>query len=164
MDGKLRNMTTLYLIRGEEILLLYRIGSRVVLTPSWCGIGGHFEKEELNDARACVLREMYEEIGLTERDIEHLSLRYVTLRHKMNEVRQIYYFFAEMKAGVDITKECGEGILKWTAMEEIPDLAMPYTAKYVMMHYLQTGRFSEVLYGGIAQPEGVEFIEMKSWE
>ena len=50
MQGKLRNMTTIYLFREGKVLMLYRIGSRVVLQPSWCGIGGHFEKEELNDA------------------------------------------------------------------------------------------------------------------
>ena len=59
MDGKLRNMTTIYILRDNKVLMLYRIGSRVVLTPSWCGIGGHFEKEELNDARACALREIF---------------------------------------------------------------------------------------------------------
>ena len=30
MDGKLRNMTAIYISRGEEMLMLYRVGSRVV--------------------------------------------------------------------------------------------------------------------------------------
>ena len=46
MEGKLRNMTSVYITRESEgekqMLLLYRIGSRVV-APSWCGIGGHCE-------------------------------------------------------------------------------------------------------------------------
>ena len=29
MDGKLRNMTGLYLRKGDQILLLYRLGSKV---------------------------------------------------------------------------------------------------------------------------------------
>ena len=49
MDGRLRNMTAVYITRGEEMLLLYRVGSRVV-APSYCGIGGHFEEAELNAA------------------------------------------------------------------------------------------------------------------
>ena len=68
MDGKLRNMTAIYLSRNGKLLMLYRVGSRVVL-PSWCGIGGHFEKDELNDAKAAMLREMSEEIGIS----EHIS-------------------------------------------------------------------------------------------
>lgn len=51
----LRNMTTIYIIFKNKMLLLYRVGSRVV-QPSWCGIGGHFEKGELNNPKACVLR------------------------------------------------------------------------------------------------------------
>ena len=61
-DIKLRNMTSIYISCGTKILLLYRIGSRVV-PPSWCGIGGHFEPDELNDPRTCVLRELEEETG-----------------------------------------------------------------------------------------------------
>ena len=65
MMGKLRPMTALYLVDGDRILLLYRIGSRIA-DHSYIGCaGGHFEAEEYNDARACVLRELYEETGLT---------------------------------------------------------------------------------------------------
>ena len=45
-EGKLRQMTALYLLKGDRMLLLYRIGSRVV-EPCWCGIGGHLEPEEI---------------------------------------------------------------------------------------------------------------------
>ncbi len=37
-------MVSLYLMAGDRMLLLYRIGSRVVKSPCWCGIGGHFDK------------------------------------------------------------------------------------------------------------------------
>ena len=82
MNGKLRNMTGLYLRQGDRLLLLYRIGSSVVADSYIPAAGGHFEKAELNDARACVLRELYEETGLTERDIENLALRYIAMRMK----------------------------------------------------------------------------------
>lgn len=57
INGELRNMATIYLKQNDKMLLLERIGSRVV-KRSWCGIGGHFKSKELNDAKACVLREM----------------------------------------------------------------------------------------------------------
>ncbi len=64
----------------------------------WTGsAGGHFEECELNDAQACVLREMKEELGIDEEDIEGLSLRYITLRRTKGEIRQNYYFFADLK-------------------------------------------------------------------
>ena len=81
-DIKLRNMTSLYLTNGEKILFLYRIGSKVIADSYTGAAGVHFEKEELNDPKACVLRELYEETGLTENDIENLTLRYITLRMK----------------------------------------------------------------------------------
>lgn len=64
MNGKLRNMTSLYLRQGNRLLLLYRIGSKVVRDSYTASAGGHFEKEELNDAKACVLRELYDEHGI----------------------------------------------------------------------------------------------------
>ena len=54
------------------------------------------EKEELNDTKAGMLRELHEEIGLTESDLSDISLRYVTLRLKNGEIRQNYYFFANL--------------------------------------------------------------------
>lgn len=43
MDGKLRNMTSIYLFKGKKVLLLYRQGGRVV-NNVWTGsAGGHLE-------------------------------------------------------------------------------------------------------------------------
>jgi 8-oxo-dGTP pyrophosphatase MutT (NUDIX family) len=67
------------------MLLLYRIGSRVV-QPSWCNIGGHFESYELNNTKACALREVFEETGITESDITNLTFKYITLRNKNQEI------------------------------------------------------------------------------
>lgn len=51
MDGKLRNMASVYITDGDRMLLLYRQGGRVV-NDVWVGsAGGHFEPSELNDAR-----------------------------------------------------------------------------------------------------------------
>lgn len=47
MDGRLRNMTSIYLFKGGKVLLLYRQGGRVV-NNVWTGsAGGHFEKNDL---------------------------------------------------------------------------------------------------------------------
>lgn len=85
-------MTAIYLTKGDKVLLLFRQGGRVV-NNVWTGAaGGHFEEYELNDANACVLRELKEELNLCEKDISNLSLRYVTLRKTNGEIRQNYYF------------------------------------------------------------------------
>jgi 8-oxo-dGTP pyrophosphatase MutT (NUDIX family) len=64
MDGKLRNMTSIYLRKNGKFLLLYRMGSRVIGNSYTGTAGGHMEEAELNNPRACVLRELYEETGI----------------------------------------------------------------------------------------------------
>ena len=162
MDGKLRNMTSVYLTGEQGILCLYRIGSRVANNKYIGSAGGHFEKEELNDARACALREMQEELGLTEADVEDLKLRYITLRLKNGEIRQNYYFFGKLKTQRPL--ESTEGNLHWFSYEEAENLQMPASAKHVMLHYLKTGRFDDYLYAGMTEDTGTRFAVMKEFE
>lgn len=163
MDGRLRNMTSIYLFKGEKVLLLYRQGGRVV-NNVWTGsAGGHFEKNELNDAKACVLRELNEELGLQPEDIDGLTLRYITLRRTKGEIRQNYYFFAKLKESVDDNLVSNEGICRWFTLEEIKALEMPFTARYVIEHYRTIGYLTNALYAGVASPEGVNFFGLQEF-
>lgn len=162
MDGKLRNMTSVYLTGEQGILCLYRIGSRVANNKYIGSAGGHFEKEELNDARACALREMQEELGLTEADVEDLKLRYITLRLKNGEIRQNYYFFGKLKTQRPL--ESTEGNLHWFSYEEAENLQMPASAKHMLLHYLKIGRFDDRLYAGMTEDTGTRFAVMKEFE
>lgn len=161
MDGKLRNMTSVYLVNDTGVLCLYRIGSRVANNKYVGSAGGHFENEELNDPRKCVLREMQEELGLTERDVEGLSLRYITHRLTGGEIRQNYYFFARMKQERPLSST--EGNLRWVPYEEIPSLEMPISAKHMIMHYVEEGRYNDALYAGITEKDGTHFVEMQEF-
>ncbi len=160
MNGKLRNMTTVYITKKDKVLLLYREGGRVV-NNVWTGsAGGHFEEYELNNAKACVVREMEEELGLKSDDIEGLTLRYVTLRYTKGEIRQNYYFFANLKDNVNDYLQSNEGICKWFSIDEITRLEMPFTAKYVVEHYYSVGCMTDKLYVGVTINEGVDFLEL----
>ncbi len=153
---KLRNMTSLYLYNDTGLLCLYRLGSKVADHMYIGSAGGHFEEGELNDPRKCVLREMQEELGLTEEDITGLTLRYITMRLKNGEIRQNYYFFARLKEEREL--QSNEGILRWVSWEEVPALEMPGSARHMICHYLKEGRFTDQLYGGITRAEGTEFV------
>lgn len=161
MDGKLRNMASVYLTDEEGILFLYRIGSRVADKLFIGSAGGHFEKDELNDARACVLREMQEELGLTEQDIGHLMLRYVTLRLKNGEIRQNYYFFASVQNRISL--ESSEGMLQWVRYEDAASLEMPSSAQFMMDHYLKVGRYDSRLYAGVTREDGISFTVLEEF-
>lgn len=160
MQGKLRNMTGIYLLKGDKILLLYRQGGKVVSNVWTASAGGHFERNELNDAQACVVRELKEELGLSLDDVENLQFRYVALRSVKGEIRQNYYFFAQLKEGVDEDLHSNEGVCKWFSLDEILELEMPITAKYVMEHYCKEGRFTSKVYVGVTYPNRIEMNEL----
>ncbi len=162
MDGKLRNMTSVYLTGEQGILCLYRIGSRVANHKYIGSAGGHFEKDELNDAYRCILREMREELGLGASDVTDLRMRYITYRLKDGEIRQNYYFFGKLAVERDL--KSSEGILQWIPYDGFDALNMPASAKHMILHYLSVGRFDEKLYAGITEKCGTRFVSMEEFE
>lgn len=160
MLGKLRNMTAIYLIKGDQVLLLFRKGGRVV-TDVWTGsAGGHFESFELNDALSCVLRELREELGLGEENLAGLQLRYVALRNTKGEIRQNYYFFARLSDDAPQELRSSEGDVKWFSLNELGPVEMPLSAKFVMDHYCATGRYTDKLYAAVVNPNGATFTDL----
>lgn len=164
MDGKLRNMTAIYILCGNKILLLYRQGGKVVNKVWVASAGGHFEENELNDARRCVLRELEEEIGVTEKELRDLGMRYIALRSVNGEIRQNYYFFARVDNEAQIGLTSNEGELKWFDLSEISSLEMPYTAKYVLQHYCAVGINNSQVYCGVADGSQVVFTELPEYK
>ena len=162
MDGRLRNMTSVYLTGERGILCLYRIGSKVANHKYIGSAGGHFETDELNDARRCVLREMQEELGISETEVQDLKMRYVTLRLKDGEIRQNYYFFG--KLNTERILESTEGILEWIPYDGFESLPMPASAKLMILHYLKVGRFDNLLYGAITAKENTVFVPLEEFE
>ena len=157
---KQRNMTSIFLCCNDKILLLNRQGGSVV-NNVWIGsAGGHFEEFELNDARACVLRELNEELSLTEDMLSDLRLRYITMRHTKGEIRINYFYFAELENGTEMDLRSNEGVLGWFDYEEIKKLGMSFSGQKVMKHYMEIGRFNQAIYGGIADGTNVVFTEM----
>ena len=160
--GKLRNMTSVYITYNDKVLLLYRQGSKVV-NDKWIGsAGGHFEPQELNNAYACAMRELKEELGITEDMLTDIQLRYLTIYNKPEELRQNYYFFATLKTD-DLTLESNEGQLQWFDIEEILTLDMPFTSKKVTEHWVKAGRYTDCFYGGVATDNDMVFLEMKEF-
>lgn len=159
-SGHLRNMASVYLLHKDRILLLYRQGSSIV-SNLWIGsAGGHFIENELNDAKACMLRELFEELAIDISNLKNISLRYVTIRYTDGELRQNYYFFANLRESLSQPITSSEGITKWFSLNELDDLPMPFTARHVLDHYLSIGRFDSALYGGIADRDSVYFHKL----
>lgn len=107
-----------------------------------------------------MLRELEEELGITEKEIENLRLRYVTLRRSKGEIRQNYYFFADLKDGMRGEFFSNEGVSRWFPVSEMTTLKMPFTSKYVVEHYLKVGCKTDMIYGGIADGKKIVFTEI----
>lgn len=159
MNPGLRNMTSLFFIREDGLLCLYRIGSRVADHLYVGACGGHFEESELSSPESCVLREMEEELGLFPEDIRDLTLRYMTVRYMGPEIRQNYYFFASLNSNRELSSR--EGELHFFTWEELKTIPMPVSARQMMDHFLQVGRFDENLYAGITEPGGSRFVKLQ---
>ena len=158
--GKIRSMASVYLRRDNQLLLLYRTGTSIV-SNLWIGsAGGHFEEGELRNARSCVLRELFEELAIEESALGNLTLRYVSLRYTDGELRQNYYFFADLLDPNIQTPTSTEGNTCWFPLDKMDALPMPITARCVVEHYLKTGQYNDALYGGIANKEGMEFVKL----
>lgn len=160
MGITLRNMAAVFIVQEEKVLLMYRVGSKAV-PPSWVGVGGHFEPEELNDPEACVLRELREEIGLTAENLENLRLRYITLHRLKDEIRQNYYFFARRRPDANIPLQSEEGSLSWQELSELEGLTMPRTVRGMLNHYRAKGQYTQELYIGISGREEVRFSPLE---
>ena len=158
---KLRNMTGIYLSCNGQMLLLYRQGGRVVSNQWIASAGGHFEPDELNDPKACVLRELKEELNLEEDDLTGMRMRYIAMRNVNGEIRHNYYFFADLKPEHYALFTSNEGKCRWVDYPDIMDYEMPLTAKYVMDHDLREGQYTEELYSAVYDGKDYHFTEIR---
>lgn len=153
-------MTSLYLLRDGQVLLLYRKGSRAI-ADSWVGIGGHLESDELNDPRCCIVREVKEEIGLSEDSLEGLALRYLAVRDRGDELRITYYFFAHLAPGAKSPDSCDEGVLEWCPLTTgLLRRDMPPTTSVVLRDYLSSGAADERLRTVVMSSDGPRVLPL----
>jgi len=112
------NTTLCYITRGEEVLMLHRVKKENdVNKDKWIGIGGKFLPEETPDE--CLLREAYEETGLTLTSWQCRGI--VTfLTNGDWDGEYMYLFTADGFEGE--LKECDEGDLQWVSREFLDKL------------------------------------------
>jgi 8-oxo-dGTP diphosphatase len=82
------------------------------------------------------------------------------VRYADGELRQNYYFFADLSDSNKIFLPSNEGITQWYPLSDTGDLSMPFTARHMLDHYITIGQFDNALYGGIANDAGVTFTKL----
>lgn len=141
----LSNGAAAFLRHGDKYLLMKRAANRRVAPNVWSGVGGHMERDELNDPEATCLREVWEESGITAELIHNLTLRYIIIRRYRDTIRQTYIYFGETDA--EAVDKTDEGKLYWIPESEL--LNRTYTATFAAMigHYLKTPDSKRVIVG-----------------
>ena len=113
----MKNTTLCYLLQGEDVLLLHRIKKENDLNhDKWIGIGGKFEEDE--SPEECLLREAWEETGLTLTDYRYRGI--VTFVSDRWETEYMHLYTATGWTGT--LKECDEGVLEWVPWEKMWEL------------------------------------------
>lgn len=105
---RMRETTLCYIERGDQYLMLHRTKKENDANrDKWIGVGGHLEPDETPEA--CVLRETFEETGLTLTDYRCRGV--VRFRSDVCEDEDMHLFTATGFLGEQ--RVCDEGDLAW---------------------------------------------------
>lgn len=113
----MRNTTLCYIEKDEKYLMLLRNKKKIDENKGkWIGLGGHFEEGE--SPEDCLIREVYEESGLTLKRFRFRGI--VTFVSDEWGTEYMHLFTADDFEG-DVG-ECKEGTLRWIPKSEILNL------------------------------------------
>lgn len=113
------NSTLCYLERGDEYLMLHRVKKAHDLNhDKWIGVGGKFREGE--SPEDCILRETWEETGLTLTEYRYRGL--VTFVSNQAPTEYMHLFTATGWTGT--SHPCDEGELAWIRKEALRALPM----------------------------------------
>ena len=115
----MKNTTLCYIRQGDSYLMLHRCRKENDLNAGkWIGVGGKFEAGE--SPEECLLREVWEETGLTLTD--YCLRGIVTFVSQRWETEYMFLYTADGFTG-NLT-DCDEGELEWVPRERVPQLPL----------------------------------------
>ena len=113
----MQNTTLCYIEKDGACLMLHRVKKvNDVNKDKWIGVGGHILENESPDE--CVLRETFEETGLTLTDFRLRGI--ITFVSDEYEGEYMYLYTASGFAGE--LRDCDEGTLEWVTKDHVPEL------------------------------------------
>jgi 8-oxo-dGTP diphosphatase len=130
---RLRQMATAFINCGGKFAMMKKTPNKLFDFEFWTALGGHLESDEISDPRKACLREVFEESGLLEKDLSELTLRYVLLRQKDDEIRIQYVFFGNTNKSQLIASDEGKPV--WVDEKEIKELKISTIIREMLEHY-----------------------------
>ena len=118
--------------------MLHRVSQEKKEDPNagkWIGVGGHFEDGE--SPEECMLREVFEETGLTPAVWKQRGI--ITFVSDQWETEYMHLFTAELAEGDEKLElpDCDEGELAWVEKEKVFDLPL-WEGDKVFLKILET--------------------------
>lgn len=114
--------------------------------------------------KAC-LREIEEETGLSTKDVDDLSLRYIVHRMRDDEIRTQYVYFGHVRTRKVHGNE--EGKLHWVPLSDVLDLDVTATTRFIFQHYMEIGIHSQSTFIGALEGRSgeptVNWIPISDW-
>lgn len=128
----MKNTTLCYIEKDGRYLMLHRVKKKAdVNKGKWIGFGGHFEEGE--SPEECVVREVFEETGLTLTSYRYRGI--VTFCADNAETELMHLFSADAYTG-ELRDDCNEGVIAWQPKEALPSLPM-WEGDYVFLDLLR---------------------------
>lgn len=146
---EIRQMATAFIFNENKVLMMKKNRSSFVQFPFWSGLGGHIEADERNEPKRACVREIFEESGIEEHELEELKLKYILLRVKEEEIRQQFVYFGRTSRNHVISSD--EGELHWVEKEHILQLPLSKIIHFTIEHYFMNPARSEITIGTISR-------------
>ncbi|GAA0453889.1 NUDIX domain-containing protein [Alkalibacillus silvisoli] len=131
----------------DEVLLLQKKRDAKLLAGMRVPIGGHMETSEMNNPEAACFREIAEETGISPKEVQDLSLRYIVQRMKGDQIYIQYIFFGYIQSDVKLV-ESDEGKLNWVHYKQVKEQPVTEATRELVKHYEQVGQFDHNIYVG----------------
>jgi 8-oxo-dGTP diphosphatase len=144
---RLENLAGAFLYNNGAYLLLQRSPQKKADPNLWSYVGGHIEKEELNEPYKALIREIHEETGITEGLLSDLKLRYILIEKAGDIIYQNYIYFGNVKT--EKFKDTDEGKLYWIKEEELLQRKYSTSFQKMLEHYLLHKNEQNALYIGV---------------
>lgn len=131
-------LTTLCYIENDrgEYLMLHRTKKKNDLNAGkWVGVGGKFEADETPEE--CLLREVYEETGLTLTNYQFRGI--VTFLSNEWEGEYMHLFTADKYEGT--LSDCNEGELAWVPKKDVLNLRLWEGDQIFLRELMENDRF-----------------------
>ncbi len=114
-----RNIITVFLEYRGKVLLMKRGLHKEIAPGLWSSIAGHIEPEEINHPYKTCMREIKEETGIREENIEELNLKYIIFNKLDKEIVINHMFFGRVNTNKVVAND--EGDLYWVEKERVAE-------------------------------------------